>query len=109
MTLIIIQGQGYYLACPKCSTIITPPQGSPIPDPARLQGKVCPACEDARELAQGLTAAHTRAEALVNALPPVDWDSDAQTCAELDAAHGQRRKLAPKPCKTFLTTEQKSS
>ena len=62
MTLIIIQGQGYYLACPKCSAIITPPQGSPIPDPARLQGKVCPACED-----------------------------------------------APKPSKTFLTTEQESS
>lgn len=47
MTLIIIERQGYYLACPKCSAIITPPQGSPIPDPARLQGKVCPACEDA--------------------------------------------------------------
>ena len=47
MTLIIIEHQGYYLACPKCGTIITPPQGTPIPDPARLQGKVCPSCEDA--------------------------------------------------------------
>lgn len=47
MTLIIIQDQGYYLACPKCGTIITPPQGTPIPDPVRLRGKVCPSCEDA--------------------------------------------------------------
>ncbi len=109
MIITATLGHGWHLTCPDCRAVLTPPRGAPLPHPDCLRALACPLCEDARELAQDLAHHHRRAEALINALPSVDWDSDAKTCAELDAHATHRRRLAPKTSPKLSSTVGENS
>lgn len=52
---------------------------------------------------------HRRAQALISALPDVDWESDTLTCADLNRALDKRRKITPNKPLDSMTEPQYST